>query len=236
MSSSVGKPGTDDIVKPRLNFLVFTSPPHISYQARLPSQQLSGTLDPTLDLNLQHKPLSPAQHMFAAPYPISDLRPTGIIDQCGVLFGLCLESPAGKVTNSIVDSSGFPGNILFQGSYRSINQAAEIASSMGYPGTLCWMTNPASSLDLMAAKLPPEYRKVDLQVRYIDSEFRKDTLLEQPEEIQEEWMMIVFPHDRQAVFRHGRPVSNTAKQPPLVFEEVVRDSLLGTIHRVGQFW
>ncbi|KAM0186311.1 hypothetical protein ACHAPI_011797 [Fusarium lateritium] len=233
MSPSSGKASTDDIDKPRLNFLVFASPPYISYQARLTSQQLSDTLDPTLDPTLQHKPLSLAQHMSAAPYPISDLRPTGIIDQCGVLFGLCLESPSGKVTNSIVDSTGFPGNILYQGSFRSINQAAEIASSMGYPGTLCWLTNPATSFDLMAAKLPPEYRKVDLQVRYIDSGSRKETVLKQLEEIQEEWMMIIFPH---TVIRHGRPASDTTKQLPLIFEEVVRDSLLGTVHRVGQFW
>ncbi|SPJ71924.1 uncharacterized protein FTOL_01652 [Fusarium torulosum] len=231
MSSSAGSSSTDADT-PRNNFLVFTPPPRIYSHTPISTQQLSATLAPIL----QSKPVSFAHHVSAAPYPVSDLRPAGIVNQSGVLLGLCLESPSGEVINVVVDSTGFPGNILYRGSYRGINQAAETATLMGYPGTLCWMTNPATSFDMMVANLPPGYRKVDLQIRYIDTAPREDRPLAELGESQDEWMMIVFPRDRPNVIRHVQTGFDPVEQPPLIFEEVVQDSFLGTMHRIGQFW
>jgi hypothetical protein len=216
---------------PRTNFLVCEPPPHVSSQTPITRQQLSAMLAPTLRSN----PVSFAQYISAAPHPVSDLKPVGFINQSGVLFGLCLESPSGEVTYVIVNSAGFPGNILYRGSYRGINEAMEAAALMGYPSTLCWVTKPATSVDARFPNMPPGYRKVDLKIRYIDAHPREDKRIAQLE-YQDDWMMIVFPHDRPSVIGHVRPGFDPAKQSSLIFKEVLRDSLLGMVQRVGQLW
>ncbi|CAJ0550808.1 Ff.00g107380.m01.CDS01 [Fusarium sp. VM40] len=227
--SSAKSPNTVDVDTPRNNFLVFNRQPYISPHTLITIKNSSAMFAPTKE----SKTPSLANHMSAAPHTVSDLRPVGIIDPSGILSGLCLESPSGEVAN-VVSTNGFPGNILYRGSYRGIAQAMETAASMGHPGTLCWLTNPASSFDMMAARLPPGHRKVDLKIRYIDSE-PKDKPIAKYQQSQDEWMMIVFPRDRTTV-GDAQPDFDPAKEPPITFKEVVQDSLLGTLHRVGQFW
>lgn len=227
--SSAESPITVDVDTPRNNFLVFNRQPYISPHTLITIKNSSAMFAPTKEYKIS--PL--ANHMSAAPHTVSDLRPVGIIDPSGILFGLCLESPSGEVTN-VVSPNGFPGNTLYRGSYRGITQAMETAAWMGHPGTLCWLTNPASSFDMMAARLPPGHRKVDLNIRYIDTE-AKDKPIAKLEQSQDEWMMIVFPSDRTTI-GYAQPDFDPAKEPPITFKEVVQDSLLGTMHRVGQFW
>jgi hypothetical protein len=218
-----------DVDTPRNNFLVFNRQPYISHHTLITIKNSSVMFAPTKESKTSPFP----DHISAAPHTVSDLKPVGIINPSGILLGLCLESPSGEVAN-VVSTTGFPGNTLYQGSYRGITQAMETAASMGHPGTLCWLTNPASSFDMMAARLPPGHRKVDLKIRYIDTDLQ-DKPIAEPKQCQDEWMMIVFPREHPTV-GDIQPGFDPAKEPPITFKEVVQDSLLGTMHRVVQFW
>jgi hypothetical protein len=134
--------------------------------------------------------------------------------------------------NIVVNSSGFPGNIIYRGTYSGINDGVMCASLLGYQATLCWMKRPTTRFDELVASMPPECRKVDLQVHYVDlhpSEGR----LHVGFELQAEWMMIVFPRDPVDAGL-AQPGFDPAKQPPVIFEEVFWDHLRGTVHRVGR--